>query len=695
MISFRNVRRPVGSALLAMGLAVAASQDVLAGPDLPWTNQLFERVSVEEDVRDVLRSILKQSSLAVNFRPDVAGNVSFSFANIPLEAAFKKLIEENNLDYDFDARTHTVTIYKIQKRAEDLVTLTYTPPEQVERAAARLKLGGEIIADRDTGIVMLRGTEAQVGRLKDLIKSLEGAGAEREKGGIARVDAESKLLDNQAKRDAADERARLREERLNTKVEIIQLKYATVGPTTQTFQGQPVTIPGVDETLRSLLGLGESKGGDKEPKDAKAGSALLTASVTTVSTARQERDTVPTDISIDPRTNSIIVRGSPTVLAQVRDLIKQLDKPLPLIEIEVIIVRARKGVAEELGLRWGASKTFPYKNGQTFGTGVNTGIDSTNVVSPFAAQANPFNSQTSSSTRIFTSTDGGITYNPTGGTTTTPNSTTSSTFSGSGNNITRTDTTTTNLNPLGALANPLNPITLLPTGLGGTLASFIYQGTNLALQAQLQALSQAEKTQTVSSPRVVTLNNIKAKVTNDRSQFLATPPAPNQAGDLKEVKAGLVMDITPAVITDDTTGDKLIRLAVNAKDTDVTTSAQGRPALVGNEVQTQVVIPNGATFVMGGLMNDFRREGKDGVPGLQDIPLLGALFKSRTSANELDETIFFITPRIVQPTDAYAQDIAERRYLQGQRAQMSDLRRDIKEHSQLLRLHPSLIEEDE
>lgn len=653
MISFRNVRRPVGSALFALALGVATSQGALAGPALPWTNQLFERVSVEEDVRDVLRSILKQGSLAVNFRPDVAGNVSFSFTNIPLEAAFNKLIEENNLDYDFDAKTHTVTIYKIQRRAEDLVTLTYTPPEQVRQAAVRLKLGGEITADHDTGIVMLRGTEAQVGKLKDLIKSLEGAGAEREKGSLARVDAEAKALDNLVKRDAADVRARVRDELLNTKVEIIPLKYATVGPTSQTFQGQTVTIPGVDETLRSLLGLGESKsGGDK---DAKAGSAIQTASISTVAAVRQELGTVPPDLSIDPRTNSIIVRGSPTVLAQVRELIKQLDKPLPLIEIEVIIVRARKGVAEELGIRWSSGGVTTRTPSDTYGFGVNTGISTTGQVAPISAL------QQSREVTSTTVSGGVVTQNT----------------------------------ALAALA-PLNPLTLLPTTLGGSLASFIYRGTNVALQAQLQALSQAEKTQTVSSPRVVTLNNVKAKVTNDRSQFLATPPAPNQAGDLKEVKAGLIMDITPAVIiADETTGDKLIRLAINASDKDVTTSAQGRPAVVGNEVQTQVIVPNGATFVMGGLMNDFRREGKDGVPGLQDIPLLGELFKSRTSANELDETIFFITPRIVQPTDAYAQDIAERRYLQGQRAQMSDLRRDIKEHSQLLRLHPSMIEEDE
>jgi type II secretory pathway component GspD/PulD (secretin) len=95
---------------------------------------------------------------------------------------------------------------------------------------------------------------------------------------------------------------------------------------------------------------------------------------------------------------------------------------------------------------------------------------------------------------------------------------------------------------------------------------------------------------------------------------------------------------------EDSGQENLIRLAVSASNKDVQVQVAGATlvgSLRGNEVQTQVVIPNGTTFVLGGLLSDNRLEGEDGIPGLRSIPLLGALFRAQQSTQQLDETIFF------------------------------------------------------
>ena len=85
-----------------------------------------------------------------------------------------------------------------------------------------------------------------------------------------------------------------------------------------------------------------------------------------------------------------------------------------------------------------------------------------------------------------------------------------------------------------------------------------------------------------------------------------------------------------------------------------------------------------------------------GTPGvLIGVDLLGGLFSSRTSQQNLDETLFFITPKLVHPDDIYAQDIAQRNYLLDQREKMREMRRDIQGQSQLLRLNPGTLAEDE
>jgi len=650
---------------VARPAAVAVVLAALGGGPLPaqaanisWAQTLFQREFYDEDIRVVLTRILQEAGLRADFRPGVQGRVSFDFSNMPLEAAFNKLIEENGLEYSYEPSSKTVTI--TAPLPSRLITLAFATPAQLRAAAEKLDLRGKIEDAADTGIVLVRGTADQIKRLEELAQAIDKNEQARFDGLRKRQTTDTALGTEVAKQREADaaarereiraeSQARMRDEIMNTTVKVIPLRYANVGPTTQTFQGQSVTIPGLDDTLRTMLGLAEPKGGGSIVGAAVAAGQELAD----MARIRRELGLVPPVISMDQRTNSIIVRGTPSAIREVEALVTRLDRPLPLVEIEVMIVRARRGVAEELGIRWGTA-TLLKANAGTYGLGVSTGINQQNLVAPEDSRPNTQVQQKTS--------EGGV---------------------------------ESNVIESQLPAPAINPYTLLPTTLGGTLASFVFRGSSFALQTQINALSEANKLQTIAAPRVVTLNNIAAKITNDRSQYLATPPAPNAPGTYLEVKAGLLLNITPSMITREDTGEQsLIRLNINASDKDVTLS-QGRPTLTGNEVQTQVLVPDGATFVMGGLMNDSRIEGREGVPLLEDIPVLGELFKVRRSLSDLEETIFFITPKLVQPSDVYAQDIAQRRYLDGQRAKLAEMRQDIQTSSQLLQLNPSLLEEDE
>lgn len=625
--------------------------------DIPWPRTLFERDYFDADIRAVLTTIINEAGLQSDFRPGVQGSVTFNFRNMPLQAAFNKLVEENNLTTSYDAATRTITIsVPLPGR---LITLSFASVEQVKQAARKLGIGGRIDDDPKTGVILVRGTTEQVTQLEDLAKRLDAAEKAFQDHKQSLAAAETARGVEDAKRDAevakrdlaraeADERrlkaeihARMLEEVRNTDTKVIPIRYANVGPTTQTFQGQQVTIPGIDETLRTMLGITDSKGSGGAGAGAVGAVPLSAAEQQELARIRRELGQVPPVVSIDPRTNSVIVRGTPTAVAEVERLIARLDRPLPLLEIEVMIVRASRGVAEELGVRWGAARVQT-DGSRSYGVGGTTGVE--NLLSP----------------RRSSSTDGNGT-------------------SGSGTSLVTVD-----------------PFSLLPTSLGGSLATFVYRDNNLTLQAQINALSNASRAQTIAAPRVVTLNNLEAKVTNDRTQYLPVPAAPNAPGGFQEVKAGLTLKIIPSLIQHEDSGEQsLIRLNINALDKDVTISPEGRPLLAGNEVQTQVVIPDGSTFVMGGLMNDIRQEGREAVPLLGDIPVLGSLFSSRSSRSDLAETIFFITPRLVRPSDVFAQDLAQRRYLETQRAKLAEVRHDVQANSQLLDLGSSMIEEDE
>ena len=124
-----------------------------------------------------------------------------------------------------------------------------------------------------------------------------------------------------------------------------------------------------------------------------------------------------------------------------------------------------------------------------------------------------------------------------------------------------------------------------------------------------------------------------------------------------------------------------MRLDLTAKNSTPSASILGGTVDVDSaEVQTQILIPDGATFIMGGLFADSRSDGSSGVPILKDIPFIGPLFRTNTSSDNLNETIFMITPRIVNSQELskdMAIRVGTRTYMKHQRDILARTSREL------------------
>jgi type II secretory pathway component GspD/PulD (secretin) len=232
-------------------------------------------------------------------------------------------------------------------------------------------------------------------------------------------------------------------------------------------------------------------------------------------------------------------------------------------------------------------------------------------------------------------------------------------------------------------------------GSSNIVAGIVRQFSGAALQVQLNALESDNKTQTIASPSVVTLNNVEARIERRTSSFLLS--GSNDTASFEEIDVGLKLAITPMVIPrEDAAELELVRLGISL---DNTALAAGTGNVVGTAsgqtVQTEIIMPTGRTYMIGGLMDDARTKTVQGVPGLKDLPLIGGLFQTDTNTDNFDETIFFITARVVYPQDIVARDVAERRYLRGRQLSLAGTRLDVQSNSATLENRIAFQEDDE
>jgi type IV pilus assembly protein PilQ len=167
-------------------------------------------------------------------------------------------------------------------------------------------------------------------------------------------------------------------------------------------------------------------------------------------------------------------------------------------------------------------------------------------------------------------------------------------------------------------------------------------GTPWTLSATIAAAESEGQVKIISSPKILTLDNTEASI----KQGLAYPynkldADGNTTIEWKDI--ALELQVTPHVTPDDR-----ISMEIAVKNNEVGAVLNGEQSFTTKEANTELLVNDGDTVIIGGIRKSREDTGQSGVPGLMNIPVLGWLFKTDSKEHQLDELLIFITPRIVQ-----------------------------------------------
>ena len=276
-------------------------------------------------------------------------------------------------------------------------------------------------------------------------------------------------------------------------------------------------------------------------------------------------------VSIDNRTNTLLVQDTAD---QVRDIVRTIDRldvAVRQVQIEARIVIARDTASRKLGINWGMSSTRGFQE-------VEDGTFGRRDINP-----NGINRA-----------QGGLAVD------------------------------------LGAATGP------------GTGFSFGYLSGDILLDLELRALESEGKSQTISQPRIITANQRTAKISQGEERAFQSVDG-NDNPDTEFKEALLSLEVTPQITPD----NRVIMDLIIKNDSFRESEFGGEPPIDTNTIETQVLVDNGQTVVLGGILTteELRQIAK--TPLLGDIPLLGRLFRYTEESNEKVELLVFITPRLL------------------------------------------------
>ncbi len=176
--------------------------------------------------------------------------------------------------------------------------------------------------------------------------------------------------------------------------------------------------------------------------------------------------------------------------------------------------------------------------------------------------------------------------------------------------------------------------------------------SNLSLDLQLLAAQSRGELKIISRPRIATLNNKAATIHSGLTfrvkldQFLTTTATTSQSATtgLQEIKTGIDLTVTPRISAD---GMILLDIKTSKSDPDYAHIVDGIPGVTTKSASTSILVRDGETIVIGGLYKNITSDQTDAVPFLENLPLLGNMFKSNTRTQLNEELLVFITPTIM------------------------------------------------
>ncbi len=282
-------------------------------------------------------------------------------------------------------------------------------------------------------------------------------------------------------------------------------------------------------------------------------------------------------VSVDKRTNSIIIKDIEENVVEAVALLHNLDSATPQVLIEARIVEVSTNFTRQLGVQWGGGYT----------------------AAPAYGNALPYN---------FPST-----FGVTGG-------------AGTGNYVVD-----------------------LPASVGQTSGAavgfnFGHIANTLSLDMRLSAMETSGEGKIVSSPRIVTLDNIEAVI--QQGTVIPYETTSDEGTVTEFVDANLSLTVTPHITADGSIKMK-IKASKNAPNMSIV--SDGQPAIDKKEATTEVLIKDGETTVIGGIFVIDEAEAVGGVPFFSKLPFIGWMFKTESKTKNRNELLIFITPRIIQP----------------------------------------------
>jgi len=315
-------------------------------------------------------------------------------------------------------------------------------------------------------------------------------------------------------------------------------------------------------------------------------------------------------VSFDERTNTLLIVDTPERVAQIRDLIAKLDKPVQQVLIESRVVVATDNFARELGAKFGISGGFQTNNTIVSTSGSLTATDAMSNVA-LRNRVQGFGGLPVSAPGTLTSNTGILVPN---------------------------------------IGNRLN-VNLPATSPSGSFGLSIL-GADYLLDLELSAAQTEGRSELISSPRVISANNQEADIKQGQEIGYVTFTGGSSGGGAATAtvqfkEAVLELKVTPTI-----TNDNRIFLTLDVKKDAINSLVPNPgggfvPQLDKREINTSVLVDNGQTVVLGGVYEFDKSTDVTKVPFLGDVPGIGALFRDTKKNNQKAELLIFVTPRIL------------------------------------------------
>lgn len=298
-------------------------------------------------------------------------------------------------------------------------------------------------------------------------------------------------------------------------------------------------------------------------------------------------------IVVDPRTNSAIIRDVSSNLKDVQRLVKKLDVPARQVLIEARIVTIDVNYEKQLGIRFGLSNTRQLSGTWAGASQLPQGINVANV--------NPITDR--------------LNFN----------------------------------NPAATFASGATP---------GSVGLALAHLGSILLDLELSALEEEQHGETISTPRLITSNQQKA-VIQQGQQIPYQQATSSGATSIAFVNAVLSLEITPQITpdnrivlklkaTEDSQGAGQVTSTSTSSSTGTTSTSVGPPVINTQEVESDVLLNNNETIVLGGIYQRTSSKTIDRIPFFGSLPVVGALFRFTSVQDSRKELLIFITPKIVE-----------------------------------------------